>query len=210
MIILAHRGCWSGPSDHNTLTACERALAAGFGLEIDIRDHAGALVLSHDMAAAQAQSFDTFLQLYSKICRDLPLALNVKADGLSGCLQELLVRYSISNYFVFDMSVPETLKYRRAGVKFFTRQSEYERESLFYEEASGVWMDEFHSHWITEAVIAQHLKNNKRICVVSPELHGREFRVEWEEYRKIEQQLGRNDLMLCTDRPEEARRFFND
>lgn len=50
--ILAHRGWWTSREDQNSLDALTRALTAGFGVETDIRDCAGRLVVSHDMPTA--------------------------------------------------------------------------------------------------------------------------------------------------------------
>ena len=46
------------------------------------------------------------------------LALNIKSDGISEILKKTLKKYSIKNYFVFDMSVPELIQYKKK-IKFF-------------------------------------------------------------------------------------------
>ena len=96
------------------------------------------------------------------------------------------------------------------GLNVFTRQSEYETTPPFYQDAKGVWLDEFHTHWIDEKTIESHLKNNKQICIVSPDLHKRDYTKEWQEYKEIEIRLNNPNLMLCTDKVAEARRFFNE
>ncbi|WP_232086808.1 PI-PLC domain-containing protein [Helicobacter winghamensis] len=121
----------------------------------------------------------------------------------------MLEKYNIQNYFVFDMSIPDALGYIKLGFNLFTRQSEYEKNPSFYNEAKGVWLDEFHSHWINEQIIKEHLNNNKQICIVSPDLHKRDYQKEWQEYKEIEVKLNGANLMLCTDKVIEARRFFN-
>ena len=60
-----------------------------------------------------------------------------------------------------------------------------------------------------EKFILKHLANGKKVCVVSPELHGRHFEDEWKDYKKIEQRIGAGKLMICTDYSEKARLFFN-
>ncbi|WP_236845268.1 hypothetical protein [Campylobacter porcelli] len=108
------------------------------------------------------------------------------------------------------MSVPDALGYIKYGLNVFTRQSEYETTPSFYQEAIGVWLDEFNTHWIDEKIIKTHLENNKQICIVSPDLHSRDYLKEWQEYKQIEAKLNNSNLMLCTDKVEEARRFFNE
>lgn len=209
MIILSHRGYWKDISEKNQKIAFNRSFELGFGTETDIRDYKGELVISHDIADASAMALNDFLNLYKTYSKQLPLALNIKADGLHVKLKQALEENEIVNYFVFDMSVPDGLGYLNCGFKTFTRQSEYENNPSFYESALGVWLDEFHTHWITKEVVANHVNNRKQICIVSPDLHRRDYTKEWVDYKKIEQELGINHLMLCTDYPEHAREFFN-
>jgi hypothetical protein len=210
MIILSHRGYWKGLSEKNRPIAFERSFKLGFGTETDIRDYKGELVISHDIADETGISVAHFFELYNRFDTSLPLALNIKADGLQEKLKALLVEYKIENYFVFDMSVPDGLGYLKNDFNVFTRQSEYEKEPSFYNESTGIWLDEFQGHWITKDVIENHQKNNKQICIVSPDLHKREYKVEWEHYKEIEKALGIKNLMLCTDYPEEAKEFFSE
>ena len=147
-------------------------------------------------------------QLYRNINPTLLLALNIKADGLQLKLKGLLEKHQVTNYFVFDMNVPDGLVYIQNDFSVFTRQSEYEKQPAFYNEAQGIWLDEFHSHWISKKIIENHINNKKKICIVSPELHNRTYQKEWEDYKNIEKELGCKDIMICTDYLEEARRFF--
>lgn len=210
MIILSHRGYWKTAEEKNTLKAFERSFSMGFGTETDIRDYEGELVISHDIADEKSIKLEDFFRIYNDFNKSLPLALNIKADGLQLKLKSLLVEYNIENYFVFDMSVPDGLLYLKHDQKAFTRESEYEIMPSFYDLAGGVWMDEIHSHWINTTVLQKHISTGKKVCIVSPDLHNREYGSEWQDYKTIEKELGCNDIMICTDYPEEARRFFDD
>lgn len=209
MKILSHRGYWKSKSEQNTLEAFKRSFELGFGLETDIRDFDRRLVVSHDMATAACPSFESFLELYQQIGRGLPLALNVKSDGLQGLMKDLLARFGVENYFAFDASVPDTLGYLRSGLRFFTRQSELEQPPALYDQAEGVWLDEFHGHWITAETILGHLQNGKKACLVSPELHKRPHLEVWKDYARVAALPEAKELMICTDYPEEAREYFN-
>ncbi|MCV3377051.1 MULTISPECIES: hypothetical protein [Campylobacter] len=210
MKIIAHRGFWVKESEKNALLAFERSFCNDFGVETDLRDMLEQIVISHDMPNSNCLTLDDFFALYKRFSNNFPLALNIKADGLQRILKEFLEKYDINSYFVFDMSIPDTLLYIKAGFNVFTRQSEYEKQPSFYNEACGVWMDEFYEHWIDEKIIREHLENNKKICIVSPELHKRDFKKEWQEYKEISKKLDNDDsLMLCTDYPIQAREFFN-
>ena len=210
MIILSHRGYWKEVSEKNTRSAFKLSFELGFGTETDFRDRDGEIVISHDMANASSLRAEEFFEIYASSGRGLPLALNIKADGLHQKLKTLLLKYEVDNYFVFDMAVPDGLVYVNQNFVTYTRHSEFEPVPAFYEKAQGIWIDEFSKHWVTDEVIENHLDAGKSICIVSPELHNRDIVVEWSHYRSLERRIGRDRLMLCTDLPEKARDFFND
>lgn len=209
MEIISHRGYWKEPIEKNTEIAFERSFQLNFGTETDIRDYKGKLVISHDIATENSISIDEFLKIYNKKNRELTLALNIKADGLQTQLKEKLNEYKIENYFVFDMAVPDGLLYL-SEFKAFTRHSEYEKDPSFYDDAFGVWIDAFITDdWITEELLNEHIQNCKKICIVSPDLHKREYITFWKKLKEMKI-IQRKDIILCTDYPEEARRFFNE
>ena len=210
MIILSHRGYWKEISEKNQLLAFDRSFSLDFGTETDIRDYNGELVISHNIADEHCMSVEKFLKIYKKFNKNLPLALNIKADGLQIKLKELIKKFDINNYFVFDMSIPDGLQYLKQDIKSFTRESEYETIPAFYNDAKGIWLDEFKSHWIDKEIIQKHIKNGKQLCIVSPDLHKRKYQEEWQHYKDIEKELCINNLMICTDFPEKAKDFFND
>lgn len=209
MIILAHRGFWIQPEEKNTLVAFTRSFENGFGVETDIRDSIQKIFISHDIAKGNEMTAEDFFKLYNSYNSPFPLALNVKSDGLFKPMTDLLQENRINNYFFFDMSLPDALGYVKLGLKMFSRQSEYEREPYLYKEADGVWLDEFYQHWIDENIILQHLQEKKKVCIVSPELHNRNYKEEWDHYRHIINKFGLENIMLCTDFPGEAKTFFN-
>ena len=195
MIVLSHRGYWKIEDEKNTEAAFRRSFSLGFGTETDVRDFSGNLVISHDPPMGGEMPFEHFLQIYGEYDQQLCLALNIKADGLQGKLKACLDRYNVINYYVFDMAVPDSLDYYKRKINAYTRQSEYERYPACYEQAQGIWLDEFYRHWITEDVIYQHSRNQKGICIVSPDLHGRNYIREWEDYRKIEKKTRTCELV---------------
>ena len=205
MKILCHRGLWLKPEEKNSLAALSRAVDSGYGSESDVRDYRGQLVISHDIADENSPALEDVLKILAAAGDKFCFAINIKADGLTYALKTLLDKYSLGNYFVFDMSVPQMLWYRNAGMKFFTRQSEFEKFLTLYDEAAGVWLDAFESDdWITVELIKNHLARGKKVCVVSPELHEREPQKLWELLKQIKS----SDLYLCTDLPTEVEKFF--
>jgi glycerophosphoryl diester phosphodiesterase len=209
MIVISHRGYWKAASEKNTRTAFERSFSMGFGTETDLRDRNGRLVISHDMATADAMPIEEFFYIYQAYGKNLPLALNIKSDGLQQELKGLLAAYNIHNYFVFDMAVPDGLLYANQGFKTFTRHSEFEPVPPYYDLADGVWLDEFSTHWLTDTTIEEHLRQGKSLCIVSPDLHKRDNMEAWGHYRQLEKKIGINRLTLCTDYPEQAQDYFN-
>lgn len=202
MIVLSHRGFWIDPEEKNSLIAFERNVEVGIGTETDIRDRDGVLVVSHDPADSQAMTWLDVLDLFER--SGLPLAVNVKADGLSDMVADSLAGREI-NAFMFDMSGPETVRYARAGLPYFTRHSDVERDPILYETAAGVWLDSFGPEWFDLAVIERHLDHGKKVCVVSSELHGRDPGDLWEMLTPYKR---RDGLMICTDLPQQAASRF--
>jgi glycerophosphoryl diester phosphodiesterase len=207
VIVLSHRGYWREPAEKNTEAAFRRSFERGFGTETDLRDLAGELVISHDPPRGGEPTFRRLLELHRELGPGLTLALNVKSDGLQAWVSELLEEFGVEDAFVFDMAVPDALGYLNRGLSSFTRVSEEEPAPAFHDRASGVWIDGFRGDWADEAALRSHLDAGKRVCVVSPELHGRDHRPYWS--RLAAMTVRRHPaLMICTDLPEEAERWL--
>lgn len=210
LIIISHRGFWKIQSEKNSLDAFERSLSFGFGIEVDIRDHNGEIVISHDLPNNESPNLTSLLEIYSKFPENHLIAFNIKSDGLQKRLKSQIDFFKIHNYFIFDSSVPDAIQYIKSGMITFTRQSEYEPNPSFYELANGVWIDEFISSWIDRGAIDIHCKNKKKICIVSPELHGRDHKPIWKKYKNLLLSGDSNisKIILCTDYPADARKYF--
>lgn len=215
MQILSHRGHWRSPQEKNTTEALGRSFSSGFGLETDVRDALGTLVISHDPpdSSDSALTLDDLLSLYiASGARDqrLPLALNIKADGLATQLARSLSNHDVVDAFVFDMSVPDMRSYIRLGCPVFTRQSDIELQPVLYDECTGVWLDAFIDESCMSAdIVKGHLEAGKQTCLVSSELHGRDPRPLWEKLRlDYDAFIGSDDLLLCTDLPDLAAKTF--
>lgn len=206
--IIAHRGYWLDASEKNSLVAFSRALENGFGIETDFRDLNGLLVVSHDMPVNGAVKAAEFIDLFKKMPVLAPMALNIKSDGLYSLVKKLISDSGMVNYFVFDMSVPDTRGYLVERIPVFTRMSEYETAPVFLDQSSGVWLDAFESKWYGEEVLQKLLDEEKQVAVVSPELHHRSHLELW-QFLKNHNFHKNNLVSLCTDFPLEAKEFFN-
>lgn len=204
MEILSHRGYWKTAGEKNTQTAFARSFALGFGTETDVRDLQGRLVISHDMPTEPAMGLDSYLAgLAQHTGGRLTQALNIKSDGLAVPLARHM-RECAHPWFVFDMSVPDMVQHLRAGNPCFARMSEYEAfPQAFAGQIQGIWLDAFQSTWYSASLIESLLGQGLRVCVVSPELHGRSDAEDlWRALRPLREHP---DLLLCTDLPEAAR-----
>lgn len=211
MQILSHRGLWNTPSEKNSIVAFSRSFSQGFGCETDIRDYNGQLVISHDIPQQDSLLFSDFLQLYTRYNCQLPLALNIKSDGLAGEIRQHLRFFRTENYFCFDMSVPDMHEYLATGINTYARISEFETESALFSEVQGIWLDSFLSEQCDLLQLETFLQQGFAVCCVSPELHRREKHVYWQQLLRFTARFPCTDrLMLCTDLPEEAWEVWND
>ena len=203
MKILAHRGHWLERSEMNAASAFERAWSGGYGIETDLRDLDGNVVISHGPPRRSAMMLDAFLSAYAGRGAGTPLALNVKADGLQAAIAESIGKYGVRDFFLFDMSVPDSLHYLRRGLPVFVRLSEYEPETPLLDRAAGVWLDAFERDWWTLDTLRALRSRGKSVAIVSPELHKRPHEPLWRTLRGLERET-RDALMVCTDFPDAA------
>jgi glycerophosphoryl diester phosphodiesterase len=207
MKILSHRGFWQKNEEKNSLAAFKKSFELGFGIETDVRDYCEDLVISHDMPNEQSPKLSELFRLIEDFENksDLELAINVKADGLAKKLKYQFLQYPELNYFFFDMSIPDMRLYIEAGCNIYVRVSEYEKNESFLNDATGVWLDSFHSEWYDIELIQSFLDKNKKVCIVSPELHKRDYSLAWNRLKIFSQNP---NFMLCTDFPDKAASFF--
>lgn len=208
MRYLCHRGYWNEVIGQNSLASFVAAFERGMGVETDVRDLDGDLVISHDPPRKGAIRFDELLETWSSFPNAGVMALNIKADGLAKPLREKLSKIDPEKFFFFDMSLPDTLHYIREGLPIFARHSEYERDIAFLRDARGVWMDCFQSNaLISPSELGRIAQLGKQVAIVSPELHKRAHESYWNELKASE--LWSSDhVLLCTDFPDQATKVF--
>lgn len=207
MKVLSHRGIWTSNSEKNTYSAFVNSFRLGFGTETDVRDYMGELVISHDIPKGREISLLNFLKLAETFVDKDPitLALNIKADGLAIKIDEILKQFHNLDCFIFDMSVPDTRAYFDEGSCIFTRMSEVEQTPVWLDKSSGVWLDAFEEDWYDVNLVQSLLLLGKRVCIVSPELHGRDYKYLWQCIYELK---NHSDLMICTDFPLRAKAYF--
>ena len=187
---------------HRRNTRAElRETPRAYGVEVDIRSRGRRLSIHHD-PFEEGECFEAWLQEYEHGT----LILNVKEEGLESQLVGLLRARGIERFFFLDQSFPFLIKTARAGEsRCAVRVSEY--ESLDTALAlSGlvqwVWVDCFTRFPLTSHD-AQRLRDaGFKLCLVSPELQGREARAEIRALRAQLQALELDVDAVCTKAPE--------
>lgn len=206
MQILSHRGYWKDfSSESNKRIAFEHSFDLGFGTETDLRDICGKIVISHDMPKGDELTFRELLEIMNG--RNLPLALNIKADGQANEILKILKEFNHSNYFTFDMSIPDLVFQMNKGLKVYTGLSDILQTPVLLEKAEGVWLDSFYQEWFSEETVNNLLMQKKKVCIVSADLHKRDIIEQWTKIRNFSC-LSSNNLLLCTNIPKKAVEFF--
>lgn len=198
--LLAHRGLWFDPAERNTLSAFRRAWDESCGIETDIRDNCGQLVVSHDPPLGGELEIEEMLTHYVESGNNTPLALNIKSDGLAEKVRIALEKFQIHNYYCFDMSLPDSLSYHRLGLKTLGRVSEFEPHANLHSRVCGVWLDGFYSEWYEPELIKLLCDRYALVCLVSPELHQRPHQEFWQLVTELPVHPTA-ELQLCTDYP---------
>ena len=210
MNIIAHRGYWLKPHEKNSKVAFERAIEFGFGIETDFRDQNGKIVISHDVPLKETLNIDDFFKILKKNKNKHTIAINIKSDGLTSLISKLIKKNKISNYFVFDMSIPDSFNYINKRINTYIRYSEFENNDLFINQVKGVWLDSFKKRWFDKELIHDLLLKKKEICIVSDELHGRGNREKLWLFLKKNNFHESKLVSICTDYPMHAKRYFYD
>lgn len=172
-----------------------------FGVEVDVRIHNGELVCAHD-PFVPGDSFENWLSIYNHGL----LIVNVKEEGLEAKILELLSNSKVKNYFFLDQSFPYLLKTVKSGnSNVAIRVSEFESPKTALSLASRVkwvWVDTFTRFPLTQSDISDLRQRGYKICLVSPELHGRKSEKELEELFQSLQLLNFVPDAICTKSPE--------
>lgn len=207
--IIAHRGLWSERSEQNTPSALIASLSCGFGLETDLRDLLGQVVISHDPPVGSEIAFVDFLSDAAGVSGAGPLALNVKADGLAEMFAVMSALDGLDHFF-FDMAFPDMRHYVERSLPIAVRLSEYEwYRGGFLEnlpQGSAYWVDGLTTDWWLTGPGFDAIADKSRVYLVSPEVHGRDPYATWNWF--AERVRSGQDLFLCTDHPKAVRELM--
>ena len=192
MNIILHR--------RNTLSEL-RATSTAYGIEVDIRSRGRELVIHHD-PFVEGEPFEAWFRNY----QHGTLILNVKEEGLEGRLIALMQSRGFEDYFFLDQSFPFLLKWCRAGEhRCAVRVSEFESADTALTlagKADWVWVDCFTKFPLTHESASQLQRAGFKLCLVSPELQGRDATTEIPALVKLLHQRRIIAEAVCTKRPD--------
>jgi hypothetical protein len=165
VIVVAHR--------RNTVAELD-ATPPTLGIEVDVRERGGRLVVVHD-AFAEGTAFDGWLDHY----RHALLVVNTKEEGLIAEVLRRLADRGVDDAFLLGPDPGEALPWLDAGERrIAVRVSEVHHPGTAHAlagRAGWVWLDAFHDGFPVDADVVRALKaDGYRICLVSPELYGRD------------------------------------
>ena len=172
------------------------------GAEIDLRLSFGEIIVAHDPNEPGCTLKD-WLGVFSG---DF-VVLNLKEMGIEELvLSELQRQRPELDYFFLDLIMPNLLKCLNSGVKSAARVSEFESTDVILKlSAPWYWLDSFSGSWsFLNSIDRQADVKNKRFCIVSPELQGRELE-NGSEHLEIIEILKNLNLSLdavCTKNPK--------
>ena len=192
MLIISHR--------RNTVEQLH-STPTKFGVEIDVRSEAERLILAHD-PFSQGTEITEWLTHF----RHETLILNVKEEGLEPRLIELMETFQVKDYFFLDQSFPFLLKFARQRIsRAAVRISEF--ESIETARAvqglvDWVWVDSFKHLSFSATELSELQERGFKLCLVSPELQGREPLAEVMQWRSEFGSAGLLPNAVCTKHPE--------
>ena len=171
------------------------------GVEVDIRSIGSRLVIHHD-ALVEGEDFDAWLANYAHGT----LILNVKEEGLEQALGVRMAAAGIDDWFFLDQSFPFLIRSARAGERrCAVRVSEYESIDTALSLAGRIdwcWVDCF-TRFPLDGAQARRLQDaGLKLCLVSPELQGRDAEAQIPALRRLLAGEGIAAEAVCTKRPD--------
>ena len=139
-----------------------------------MRDYRNQIILHHD-PFKKGDAFSKFLENYNHRF----LILNIKSEGIEIKVLRILKKFNIKKYFFLDCSFPSIIKLIKSKNRNIAiRISDYESfdnlKKMKY-LVKWVWIDCFKKIPLNQKNYNLIKKYKFKICLVSPELHGRKI-----------------------------------
>jgi len=185
---------------HRANSLSQAVIPIGFsGAEIDVRIHLGEIVLAHDPFQGGVALEEWLLNFTGNF-----LILNTKETGLESHLSEIVQAIAPDVDYVFlDLPTPSLVKAVRDQLPVAVRLSEYESLVAMSEITNKlIWVDSFTGNWqhlVDSPSLASKLSG--KVCLVSPELQGRDKSLHRQEFIELKHFMQENPNvvdMICT------------
>lgn len=194
MEIIAHRAIIS--SKENTVEGVKQNIQAGFSVEIDLRVKENIIYLAHDQSNS--------IELFEDVCKTITgsrkkIIGHIKESEVIPQILELIKKYSISNFFIFNTNNENIGK--KIPFAFYANTKPMNiKENI-------LWCDETKEQWYNKEIISKLHKENKKLYVMSIELIKKstknEVIQEWERLIQLEVDG------ICTDYPQDLWDYLN-
>lgn len=148
-----------------------------YGVELDLRDNNGKLILMHD-PFLDGEDFEEYLKHYNHGT----MILNIKSERIEHKVLELIEQYKIKKYFFLDSSFPMIKTLSDLGERNIAlRYSEFEgidTLKLMSGKADWVWVDCFTKLPVDNKIFNEIKNMGYKLCLVSPELQKQEEKLK--------------------------------
>lgn len=177
---------------------------ASYGVEIDLRNNNGELILAHDPFSVESVRFADWLKFYH---HDM-IVLNIKEEGLETKILGVIKDLNIQNFFFLDQSFSFLFKTLTSGesrtaIRFSDLESidtVANTINMSTTKPKWLWIDSFSGEWSHLKELDKIKSLGLNVCLASPELHGRNLDLELREIRKSASFRGIE--AVCTKYPE--------
>ena len=194
--IFGHRAIFNGIE--NSVESISYYKKLGIGIELDLRsNYDNQVYVSHD-----ATNKGDFFEEICKKCEksEIKMALHIKESKTIPAVINILKKFSLKNYFLFDT---ENFEYNNLIDK--TKIADYVVKKDQNIMGEILWCDEIQNKWYSKEIIKNLHQKNKLIYVMSLEVmkkcDNESIYLEWD--RLIN--LGVDGI--CTKYPEKLMRF---
>jgi len=149
-----------------------------YGIELDLRDYNGSIIVQHD-----PYKEGVLFEDYIKYLNNINLILNIKSERIENKIINILNDNNYKGtYFFLDSSFPMIYSLSKEGNKNIAlRFSEFEGLDTLINmkgKVDWVWVDVFTKIPLTFEISKKIKDLGYKICLVSPELQGREYDIE--------------------------------
>lgn len=173
-----------------------KKLPKEYGVELDLRDDLNGRIYIQHNPFEPGEDFEEYLKNY----HHGTMILNVKSERIELKILEMLPKYDVKSYFFLDSSFPMIWLLSNQGEKNIAlRVSEVEGLDTPRNMAGKVewiWVDCFSKIPIGKTEAEELKKLGYKLCLVSPELEGRDGEIE--KYKEQMQDWGIEFNAICT------------